>query len=293
LQRLSEQLYQQSTHFLLELIQNVDDNNYEPSDQPTLTITYWGRTLRIDCNERGFSRRNVAAISRIGQSSKTNRDQSRTYIGEKGIGFKSVFRVANVVWIHSGHYSFKFDKRERLGMIAPVWASFPQRTHPGLTSILLDLSSECDFPELLRELKSLNPRLLMFLQRLKKISMRIHEDGKKPWTTDLVREDEPISPDGQQCVILHQERQHLSYNISYLRATELPYDPKRDGISQSDILLAFPLARPGVPMIQSQKVYAYLPIRDYGFKVRFQLRNMQSFSHHRLVLVTSRLFAYC
>jgi hypothetical protein len=29
------------------------------------------------------------------------------------------------VWIKSGYYSFKFDRTEILGMIAPIWADSP------------------------------------------------------------------------------------------------------------------------------------------------------------------------
>lgn len=107
------------THFLLELIQNADDNKYEGLS-PTLDITYSNRTLRIDCNEIGFGRRNVETICSVGASIKAGLGNSTRYIGEKGIGFKSVFKVAHTVWIKSSHYSFKFDRREKLGMIAPI-----------------------------------------------------------------------------------------------------------------------------------------------------------------------------
>ena len=48
----------------------------------------------VDCNEDGFTRENVEAICNVGASTKT-RNNSQYYIGEKSIGFKSVFMVAS------------------------------------------------------------------------------------------------------------------------------------------------------------------------------------------------------
>jgi HSP90 family molecular chaperone len=124
---IAEQLYRKSTHFLLELIQNADDNSYERDTLPQLNITYRNKCLQVDCNETGFSERNVEAICRVGYSTKAGADHATRYVGEKGIGFKSVFKVADVVWILSRGYSFKFDKNARLGMIAPVGQTFPDK----------------------------------------------------------------------------------------------------------------------------------------------------------------------
>ncbi|KAF2269756.1 hypothetical protein CC78DRAFT_452837 [Lojkania enalia] len=267
---LSEQLYQKSTHFLLELIQNADDNSYNVST-PTLDITYDELRLRIDCNEVGFSKRNVAAICRIGQSSKTRLDNTRRYIGEKGIGFKSVFRVSDVVWIQSGYYSFKFDKAERLGMIAPIWTKFPGTLRPGFTSILLQLSKKCNIKELVQDVMSLDPRLLIFLQKLKRVNITIEESGKFPRKTSLERQDLLDDKTGHgQFITLRHRTIPLSYRTFRVHVRELPPEPNRPDHTESEILLAFPLEEDGTPRIQSQNVYAFLPIRDYGFKFLLQ-----------------------
>lgn len=51
---------------------------------------------------------NVRAICSTGESTKTN---TSGYIGEKGIGFKSVFKAASKVHIQSGPFSFFFEHR--------------------------------------------------------------------------------------------------------------------------------------------------------------------------------------
>jgi hypothetical protein len=50
-----------------------------------------GRTVTVLNNERGFSAANVRALCDVGRSTKGSGGLG--YIGQKGIGFKSVFRV--------------------------------------------------------------------------------------------------------------------------------------------------------------------------------------------------------
>ena len=69
--RLSDELYSKSTHFLLEFVQNADDNNYAEGVTPMLRLTLDNRRIRIECNEIGFTEANVRAICKIGISTKT------------------------------------------------------------------------------------------------------------------------------------------------------------------------------------------------------------------------------
>ena len=79
------------------------------------------------------------------------------YIGEKGIGFKSLFRVANEVWISSRQYKFKFDRRKELVMIAPLWDEFPEATIPGFTSFYMEIAADYDEDELVEDLVTFDP----------------------------------------------------------------------------------------------------------------------------------------
>ena len=204
----------------------------------------------------------------MGQSSKSGLDNSRRYIGEKGIGFKSVFRVSGVVWIQSGYYSFKFDKNERLGMIAPIWTKFPQECRPGYTSILLELSQNCNIEELIHGVIALDPRLLIFLQRLKRVNITIREFGRSDRKTYLDRQDIlNVAANNYQVVTLHHQMTPLSYMTFRVPVRDLPPEANRPDHTESEILLAFPTNAGGSPKIEPQSVYAFLPIRDYGFKV--------------------------
>jgi len=54
LQKLSEDLYKKKTHFVMELIQNAEDNIYDPAVQPSIVFSIKPDTLVIHNNEIGF-----------------------------------------------------------------------------------------------------------------------------------------------------------------------------------------------------------------------------------------------
>ena len=105
-------IYSDSIRFLFELIQNVDDCTYSKNDC-NLSIKFEKKddyeTIVLEYNEDGFTPENVYAITGIAESSKIN-TPDEVKIGEKGIGFKSVFGIAEKVWIQSGFYSFELKR---------------------------------------------------------------------------------------------------------------------------------------------------------------------------------------
>jgi hypothetical protein len=88
--RVSTQLYTDITHFILELIQNADDNVYHANLHPTLRLQLARSELLVECNEIGFSEENVRAICDLNASTKKWRKKvDDGFIGEKGIGKKN------------------------------------------------------------------------------------------------------------------------------------------------------------------------------------------------------------
>ena len=104
-------LYSDSMRFLYELIQNADDCDYDANVKPELKIRFdtEKKKLTFEYNEHGFTPRNVFAITGIAEDEK-NGNPDKLQIGEKGIGFKSVFGVANSVLIRSGLFSFRLNR---------------------------------------------------------------------------------------------------------------------------------------------------------------------------------------
>lgn len=87
-------IYSNSQRFIYELIQNVDDCEYENPADCQLEIQFKYNTdpgeIIFTYNEKGFSPQNVVGITGIAEKMK-NISPDKIEIGEKGIGFKSVF----------------------------------------------------------------------------------------------------------------------------------------------------------------------------------------------------------
>ena len=79
--RLSSDLYNKKTHFLLEFIQNADDNKYADDVTPSLNLQIEENLIVFECNELGFSADNVTAICDIGASTKVRENSVRGFIG--------------------------------------------------------------------------------------------------------------------------------------------------------------------------------------------------------------------
>jgi len=94
--RISKQLYTDITHFILELIQNADDNTYDVNTEPTLSLELSRNQLIVKCNEVGFTNQNVRAICDINASTKRERKKvDDGCIGEKGIGIYILLDLFN------------------------------------------------------------------------------------------------------------------------------------------------------------------------------------------------------
>ncbi|KAK3352231.1 hypothetical protein B0T25DRAFT_500124 [Lasiosphaeria hispida] len=270
---LANQLYESPTHFLLEIIQNANDNKFDEAE-PTLVFSYTGGHIQIECNEIGFTPENVDAICRLGQSSKKRLGDATPYVGEKGIGFKSVFRVADVVWVSSHAYSFKFDSRAQLGMITPILDDFPVPKRPGWTSFYLQLREDSESAKMQASIRSdlatFDARMLLFLQKLQTIRVVMEGGGQAPggvgehtyhrtngeWNGFPVRN-------------LTQSDGTKSYVLQKHTLEDLPAKPRREGASSTEVVLAFPIQN-DEPVLAPQQVFAYLPIHDFGFAAVLQ-----------------------
>lgn len=117
-------LYSNSLRFIFELIQNVDDCDYKDSSDCKLDMRFdfENDEIILTYNEIGFTPFNVFAITGIAEAAK-NVSSEKNQIGEKGIGFKSVFGVANKVWIRSGWFSFELHK-ENFTIPVPIYKNF-------------------------------------------------------------------------------------------------------------------------------------------------------------------------
>ncbi|KAL9039702.1 MAG: hypothetical protein Q9214_004772, partial [Letrouitia sp. 1 TL-2023] len=167
--RLGIELYSKDTHFVYELIQNADDNKYASGMVPYLNFTARDKWVKVQCNEKGFTEKDVNALCNVSKSTKN----TRKTIGEKGIGFKSVFKVADEVHIGSNGFQFILSKANgAFGMVQPEWRTFNDWSKfPDVTLLKLSLSADCEASMIHEEIEDLKPTVLLFLRNLLKISI--------------------------------------------------------------------------------------------------------------------------
>jgi len=269
---LSTGLYSKDIHFILELIQNAEDNKYtEPSpelefiildDDPTSTPGSEG-CLCLFNNESGFSESNVESICGIGLSTK---DKVHGYIGEKGIGFKSVFIVSSQPHIYSNGFRFCFKEKDpniELTYIVPYWlATVPEviLNRKANTAILLPLKKGKK-AGIIEELKRIEPETILFLARLEGLTVEIQSSGER---IELIR-DKQSKPITDLLVKKSGYKEQLSRYWVHEEDVAVPADvgeEKRKGVSERTISIAFPLDAAD----HKGRIFAFLPTEvDSGF----------------------------
>ncbi|RYO85251.1 hypothetical protein DL766_000105 [Monosporascus sp. MC13-8B] len=292
---LAKNLYTSNARFVFELLQNADDNQYhtarEDGDSPFVCFKVYPDKIVVDCNEDGFTERNLRAICDVGNSSKTG---SQGYIGEKGIGFKSVFMAAWKVHIQSGPFSFSFTHRQGdsgMGMVKPTWEETSEELPRPLTRMTLFLQEGEDDAESKRkrerieqEFRDLQAQLLLFLRNLRRISVYVYDEQDcQIWSRVLTMRDAKeanrvlldTDSSGDPTVVSETR----AYHITKYTATDLSKNENRSlsaaeqaskSYTKSEIILAFPLTADSEPIIEHQKVFAFLPMRQMGFNFIIQ-----------------------
>jgi hypothetical protein len=159
-----------------------------------------------------------------------------------------------------------------LGMITPAIEPFPVETHKGQTQILLDLKGKSEFEMINDELGMLERHILIFLRKIAKMVIKTPNQHDQ-FEAFKVKEDQDL--DGKETVTLKttslpdNKCTTRKYLIVRRRETSLSPEARRENIKETEIVLAFPVDKNMRPLLRKhQNAYAYLPIDDYGFKVR-------------------------
>ncbi|RMZ72001.1 heterokaryon incompatibility [Pyrenophora seminiperda CCB06] len=259
-------------HFIYELLQNADDTEYDAD--PIINFRYSDNRLLFECNEVGFTTANVEALCDANNSTKMKTNPTRRQIGEKGIGFKSVFKVCSCVWIKSGFYQFKFDKNVPLGRIRPTWDEFPVSVTEGYTGILIQLDSGNDV-HIRNILEEVDPIILLFLQQVKHINISVHSEGfiaraLGPTASTLTAETIPAVPRVLHRIRCKRGKSDSSLMVFRYPVVGLPPHELRRGRNDAEIILAFSEGLQGSNNSNLGGVYAYLPVGKYGLKFYVQ-----------------------
>jgi hypothetical protein len=261
-----------------ELIQNADDNNYTQAsatdEGPYLRFNVYPGKIVIESNEDGFCEEHVKAICSTGESTKAT---TQGYIGEKGIGFKSVFKIAKKVHIQSGPFSFSFEYTkdsddDGLGMVTPLdeeYEDLPEGTNTRITLTLLNSIASRQGSE---DLFKLPDTLLLFLAKLNSLEINIHSlDGSSKTSkyTHIIYDDKSEAIERRITCDGEMTEDSLDYYVFRKEIDNLPHDEARKHTNQATVVLAFPIDNEEKPIVEQQHVYAFLPLRMAGFTVCF------------------------
>lgn len=280
LDRLSRDLYTKDTHFVLELVQNADDNSYpehllaaleagsESEECPSVRFVIEQSGVTVFNNECGFRDKDVRALCDVGRSTKGKHKYG--YIGQKGIGFKSVFRVTSRPEVHSNSFHLCFDVSSGpMGYILPHWCEDTSPDPGWMTKIVLplkeDMASEAG--SLAARFNDIHPSLLLFLHRLRDIHIDNRVEGN---SLNMRRVDL-----GDNIVEIHHGHNTTDRWLvvkKQLDASNISLQAKSGvEVESTEIALAFPLqSRWRQQQAQvapaKQPVFAFLPLRSYGFR---------------------------
>ncbi|KAF8865581.1 hypothetical protein BDZ45DRAFT_641278 [Acephala macrosclerotiorum] len=276
---LATNLYSKDTRFVYELIQNAEDNEYTRAEAEGekiyLRFNMYPDRIVLESNEDGFCEEHVKAICSTGQSTKT---VTQGYIGEKGIGFKSVFKVAKKAHIQSGPFSFSFaytrdSDDDGLGMVTPLDEDYDDLPEDVNTRITLTLLDSSNFEQRAKDLLDIPDTLLLFLTKLNTLYINIYPPQgnatriEYSTTADRERGTETV----MKSLVVDGEYTEKIQDFYVVRRQihNLPPDAARRHTNQATVL-AFPIDEDEEPVIAQQYVFAFLPVRPAGFSFLIQ-----------------------
>lgn len=155
--------YNDSAHFVYELLQNADDAGATKIrfevDEQMLTVIH---------NGKPFDKKDVVAICSISLGTKSD---DYTKIGRFGIGFKSVFVYTTCPEIHSGEYHFKIED-----LVLPQHVkktSDQKRVEDTVFYIPLDVKTkqEASYRQIERKFDEMCEESILFLSNIESIEL--------------------------------------------------------------------------------------------------------------------------
>ncbi|RHN38923.1 putative histidine kinase-like ATPase domain-containing protein [Medicago truncatula] len=256
---------------------NAEDNLYNDGVSPSLefiitskdiTATGAPATLLIFNNEKGFSRENIESLCSVGRSTKKE-NRSSGYIGEKGIGFKSVFLVTAQPYIFSNGYQIRFNERPcphcSLGYIVPEWVEEKptlvdiQKIYgagkDSLPNTIIVLPLKPDRVRFVnQQLSSIHPEVLLFLSKIRRLSVRENSEDPKENTLTAVSISSEINFETSRNMDAESYTIHLSAGENnndeqecsyYIWKQKFPVKlenvvERRMGVEECVVTLAFP-----------------------------------------------------
>lgn len=186
---ITYQINKRNETFIYELLQNADDYPL-PREKVTVNFYITDKYLLFTHSGSEFNFNNVYSLCAVNAEDKVD---ELNKIGFKGIGFKSVFKANEFVYLKSGNYSFRFEKAyhhaEYPWQLMPIWTE-PQDLEVSLrnnsrflnSNVAIALKPRKPNEVLLEYSETLelfsDERILLFLRNVDKVNVFL-TNGKK------------------------------------------------------------------------------------------------------------------
>ena len=277
---ISQVVFTRSSGCILELIQNAEDAGQGMESPGIFEIGLSPTRLKICHNARPFGPDDVKAVCGIRSSKKPERGT----LGYLGIGFKSVFKVADRAEIYSGGFQFKFERpkesanpTETPWHVIPIWIDEPSEdVDSDKTTFILPLREKESYSAVLADLENLGTELYLFLRWLKKIEV-VDEGAEQRWALESVGETDDVT------TFLRGDQE---YRFRIFRHTvNVPDWVKQDrltqqyraNVSQRQIAIAFALddqgnLKPSEAGAMYGGVYSFLPLGQARSGAKFPIQ---------------------
>jgi hypothetical protein len=247
----SQRLYGKKIHYVLELIQNAED---EVSS--SIIFVFNANNVAIINNGRPFDEKDVWSICSVRLGKKKNK------IGFFGIGFKSVFNITKKSQIISNKFNFEIENYIYPKPKTSVPENLKRYYSPkrGAIFVLPYCSGLPTREELIEKFNSLDDKILLFLENLGELKF-IDNVNLSEWKIKKNYE-------GDSKVSLFDTRSEKETKWRFFHRNiqvdnEKIVPEEKVGIKETRITIAFPIDSATRDTIkESGVVYCYLPTRQ-------------------------------
>lgn len=263
--------------FIEQLLRYVDSRRctraQATAEGPSIDIDARPGRVVFECNADGLLERDILPLC-----------------GTGGIGLDAAFRGAWRVCLQSGDFSFYFGQ-PTADVFVPIWDQPSDRPPDNKTRITLHLHrggaaspAREAWIDLMKQVQELQPNHLLFLQQLRqmKITVRNEDDGTVVANNFQLcrRADNVAAVSGSFGSADETPTRECRYFLTRTPIQDALGDPNEDHPCSGNIkdgspevVLAFPVDADSVPVIEPQELYSFMPLGEFGFKVRCSIHD--------------------
>ena len=281
IKRLAIETNKKVETFIYEILQNADDYPDLQRKRVNIRFKMVDEYLVVIHNGQPFKQNNVYAICTVDSGDK-ERDFNKT--GFKGIGFKSIFKHSNFVWIHSGEFSFRFDEEfhkrkgdETFWQVIPIWTELaevedsvksPDIVNAPVAIIIKPKEGQSRLAEYENIFKEVfqDERLLLFLRSVDSLTF---QKGSEVFTKERSIEKWEIS-ELPEIKVPKELQEKINQIIDKGSDERIP--EKYKDITSTKITFATQLKNEKVTTTDNTRIYAYLPT-DLNFGLPFLINS--------------------